>query len=164
MGETKQYPSMYFMNNSGGDKMRELLPGQYFTIIQPNETAVGQGAESGYRHAILFSDYDKTNLTKQVNSFLRKNTDKIDFYESNRLVNMVASHKSTMPQDLATGRSYAEISDYLKQGSSIPVAKTMRSGFVGPKNGRWFVSDTSVDDVLYGNEKKAHPLSYAWWH
>ncbi len=163
MNKQEKYPNMYFMNNSGIGKFREIEKGEYFSIIQPSYRAVGDGAAT-YNHAILFKDRDEEGLVNQVNRFLGKNQRNIDFRESNRLVNIISNHKSRQQFTEEGTGNYAEIS----KGSEvygIPIAKATRNAFIGPDRGtRWGVYGEDPGNVLQGKDKNADPLSYVWWN
>ncbi len=164
MGKEKTYPTMYFMNNSGGGKIREIGPGEYFTIMQPNYEAVGHGSAT-YRHALLFKDTNRNNLENQVNDFLEKNGDLVDFEESNKLMSLISGYKDQMPIELARGKKNAEITAKARD-YEIPIAKIMRRTYLGPDDrAKWNVYDKKPKEgLIQGKKKKADPLSYCWWH
>ncbi|MFW6450539.1 MAG: hypothetical protein ACOCZ6_05795 [Nanoarchaeota archaeon] len=164
MDEKGKYKSMYFMNNSGGGKIREIRPGEYFTIMQPNHKAVGDGSAT-YKHTLLFKDTNRNNLEYQVNEFLGKNGDLVDFDESNKLMHLISGYKKNIPIELATGRKNAEITAKARD-YELPIAKSMRKTFMGPDDrARWNIYDNEPKEgVIHGNKKKASPLSYSWWY
>lgn len=163
MGKEGKYPSMYFMNNSGGAKLREISPGEYFIIMQPNHEAVGQGSAT-YKHAMLFKDTDRNKLERQVNEFLEINGECIDTAESDKLVQMISGYKSDMPAGLVDGKEIAEITGKTKR-YDLPIAKSLKRTFLGPEErARWCVYDKEPSkNTHYSNDKKPSPLSYVWW-
>ncbi len=162
MGKEEKYPNMYFMNNGGTGKFRQLKPGEYFSIIQPNHKAVGDGAVS-YSHAILFKGKDRKDLTSQIDRFVKSNETYIDFEESSQLVELVSKD---CRNSISNGRKYeknAEIS-CLVNGYQLPIAKTLKNSFIGPEGStKWMLYCENPGDVLYGKNKDANPLTYIWW-
>ncbi|MGM5483102.1 MAG: hypothetical protein ACQESF_06565 [Nanobdellota archaeon] len=163
MDKDKKYPSMYFMNNSGEGKFRELKPENYFTFVQPNEKAIGQNAFTGYKFAIMFSNKDYESLKQEVEDFTIKNKRLIDFKESNRLVEIISCSKEDMPKNLVNNKAYAEITDKVKQGEGLLIAKAMRTTYTGPDKSKWYLYLNKPDKTIYGKNNNATHLSYLWW-
>lgn len=155
----EKYPSMYYMNNSGRGKQRELSPGNYFAIISPS-LVVGDASYT-FKHVLVFMDPSYNNLKSQLNDFMRRNRKKVDIQRSNDLISMVTATKQEAPSLIAKGNKSAELSDRLSCG--LEIGKTIKRTYFGPENNSWVVYKEKPEEVLYGKDRVPDTQSY-WFN